>query len=120
MTRIPSDLRDAIEMSIYLPMTISIFNRDLSIIEQSPFKLKQPYLNIVEESLKLAQKDLTVVRHELKKNSIKVSQVQRDEAFTMYSFIFKGYEEQHNYFNPRIRNKVCELMEDYLFKVLKK
>lgn len=119
MTRIPSDLRDAIEMSIYLPMTISIFNRDLSIIEQSPFKLKQPYLHIVEESLKLAQKDLTVVRRELKNNSIKVSQVQRDEAFTMYSFIFKGYEEQHNYFNPRIRNKVCELMEEYLFKVMK-
>lgn len=34
MTRIPSDLRDAIEMSIYLPMTISIFSRDLLIIEK--------------------------------------------------------------------------------------
>lgn len=119
MTRIPSDLRDAIEMSIYLPMTISIFSRDLLIIEKSPFKLQQPYLNLVEESLKLAQKDLAAVRRELKKNRIKVSEVRRDEAFTMYSFIFRGYEEQHNYFNPRIRNKVCELMEEYLFKAVK-
>ena len=34
----------------------------------------------------------------------------------MYMFIYKGYEEHHNYFNPRIRNKVQELMEMYLLK----
>ncbi|MFC0274567.1 hypothetical protein ACFFIX_24880 [Metabacillus herbersteinensis] len=116
MTRIPEDIRDMIEQSIYLPMTIAVFNRDLSVIEQSPFKLKQPYLRLVEESLKLAQKDLTQVKKELNQRKIKVNQVKRDDAFTLYSFIYHGYEEQHNYFNPRIRNKVSELIETYLFQ----
>lgn len=116
MTRIPKDIRNMIEQSIYLPMAIAIFNKDLSVIQQSPFKLHRPYLAIVEESLKLAQKDLAVIKQELYKRNIKVHQVERDEAFTLYSFFYNGYEEEHNYFNPRIRNKVCELMEAYLFK----
>jgi hypothetical protein len=115
VTRIPKDTRNMIEQSIYLPMAIMIFNRDLTVIEQSPFKLHRPYLSIVEEALKLAQKDLADVKKELQKQKIKVAQIERDEAFTLYSFIYKGYEERHNYFNPRIRNKVTELMEMYLF-----
>lgn len=119
MTRIPSEIRDMIEQAIYLPMAISIFNRDLSVIQNSTFKLHSPYLTLVEESLKLIQKDLAVVKQELHKRKIKVYQVERDEAFTLYSFIYNGYEEKHNYFNPRIRNKVCEIMEVYLFKPTK-
>ncbi|QGQ44596.1 hypothetical protein [Metabacillus sediminilitoris] len=116
MTRIPKDIREMIEQSIYLPMAVTIFNRDLSIIQKSPFKLHRPYLAIVEESLRLVQNDLAAVRKELHKRNIKVHEVERDEAFTLYSFLYNGYEEKHNYFNPRIRNKVSELMEDYLFK----
>jgi hypothetical protein len=116
VTRIPKDIRDMIEQSIYLPMTVAILNRDISVIQQSPFKLQRPYLALVEESLKLAQKDLAEIKQELHKRHIKVHRVERDEAFTLYSFLYNGYEEKHNYFNPRIRNKVCELIEAYLFK----
>jgi hypothetical protein len=116
VTRIPKDIRATIEQSIYIPMVVSILNRDLTVIEKSPFKLHRPYLALVEESLKLAQKDLAMVRQELHRRNIKVHEVERDEAFTLYSFLYNGYEEKHNYFNPRIRNKVSELMEDYLFK----
>ncbi|MFY4774269.1 hypothetical protein [Metabacillus sp. RGM 3146] len=116
MTRIPEDVRDIIEKSIYLPMTMTVLNKDISVIEQSPFKLKQPYLHLVEESLKLVQKDLYQIKVQLKKQKIQVSKVKSDEAFTLYSFLYEGFEEQHNYFNPRIRNRVAELMEGYLFK----
>ncbi|MRX73531.1 hypothetical protein GJU40_15410 [Bacillus lacus] len=116
MTRIPGDIRDIIEMGIYLPMTITVLNRDLEVISKSPFKLKQPYLSLVENSLKQAQRDLSEVRQKLRKEHIKISELKRDEAFTLYSFHYKGYEEQHNYFNPRIRNKVSELLEDYLLQ----
>lgn len=71
MTRIPSDVRDMIEQAIYLPMAVSIFNRDLAVIQQSPFKLHRPYLSIVEESLKLAQKDLADVKRELQNETLK-------------------------------------------------
>lgn len=42
MTRIPEEERDLLEKAIYLPMVITILNRDLTIIDKSPFKLKNP------------------------------------------------------------------------------
>ena len=115
MTRIPSDVRDTIEKAIYLPMTISILNRDIAIVQQSPFKLKDPYLRLIEQALKLAQRDLHDVKNDLRRRKVKIHEVSRDEAFTMYCFIYEGYEEEHNYFNPRIRNQVAALLEHYLF-----
>ncbi|MGG0719172.1 hypothetical protein ABE096_16470 [Robertmurraya massiliosenegalensis] len=114
MTRIPEEDRDIIEKAIYLPMVLTILNRDLTIVNQTPFKLKQPYLNLIEKSMKTIQTELAQVKKYMKQNNLKVFELKRDEAFTMYTFLYKGYEEQHNYFNPRIRNKVQELLEFYL------
>ncbi|MDQ0268678.1 hypothetical protein J2S17_000547 [Cytobacillus purgationiresistens] len=52
----------------------------------------------------------------MRKSNMKLNQVSRDETFTMYSFFYKGFEEQHNYFNPRLRNKCEELLNFYLNK----
>lgn len=114
MTRIPEEDRDMLEKAIYLPMVLTILNRDLMVFNQSPFKLKQPYLNLVEKTMKTIQGELSKVKQYMKKNNLKVYESKRDEAFTMYTFLYKGYEEHHNYFNPRIRNKVQELLEFYL------
>jgi hypothetical protein len=116
MTRIPESERDIIEKAIYLPMVLTILNRDLSVFQNSPFKLRKPYLDLVEETMKMIQKELFEVKQFLRKNQIQVKEINRDESFTMFSFLYKGYEEQHSYFNPRIRNKVQELMEHYLLK----
>jgi len=116
MTRIPEQDRDIMEKAIYLPMVLIILNRDLTVVNDSPFKLKQPYLELIEETMKEIQKELAGVKQYMKQNKLQVMEIKRDDVFTMYMFIYKGYEENHNYFNPRIRNKVQELMEFYLLK----
>ncbi|MGG5253322.1 hypothetical protein ACQYAD_07480 [Neobacillus sp. SM06] len=116
MTRIPEKDRDMMEKAIYLPMVLIVLNRDLAVIGQSPFKLKKPYLDFIEETMKDVQQELAEVKRYMKQNQLKVIQTNRDDAFTMYLFIYKGYEENHNYFNPRIRNKVQELMAYYFSK----
>ena len=116
MTRIPDEDRDIMEQAIYLPMVLTILNRDLTVIEKSPFKLKKPYLLLVEEAMKVIQSELAEVKRYMKCNRLKVEEMHRDEAFTMFLFLYKGYEEQHNYFNPRIRNKVNELLEHYFYR----
>ncbi len=40
MTRIPENERDIIEQAIYLPMLLTVLQRDLSVVEKSQFKLK--------------------------------------------------------------------------------
>lgn len=119
MSKIPNDIRDLIEQAIYLPMTAAVLNKDMAVVEKSPFKLKEPYIHLIEQALKLVQKDLADVRRQLRRQKIKVLKVQQDDAFTMYAFYYNGYEEHHSYFNPRIRNKVNELLEHYLFKTEK-
>jgi hypothetical protein len=116
MTRIPEKDRDIMEQAIYLPMVLTILDRDLIVVEKSGFKLKKPYLELIEETMKVIQRELAVIKSYMKQNSLRVEKVKQDEAFTMYLFLYQGYEEQHNYFNPRIRNKVQELMIHYLFK----
>ena len=115
MTRIPEDDRNMIEKAIYLPMVITVLNRDLKVIESSPFKLKRPYIELIEHALQSVQEDLVEVRRYLRKGNIKVSKLNSDESFTMYCFLYKGYEEHHNYFNPRLRNKTEEILCYYLF-----
>lgn len=116
MTRIPEKERDLMEKAIYLPMVITVLNRDLNVIDKSPFKLKKPYSVLVEETLKVIQRELAEVKRTMKQKQLKVEEIHRDEAFTMFMFLYKGYEEHHNYFNPRIRNKVQELLEYYLYR----
>jgi hypothetical protein len=116
MTRIPEDDRNIMEKAIYLPMVLIVLNRDLTVVEKSPFKLKKPYLELIEDTMKSIQTELAEVKRYMKKNNLKVIEAKRDDAFTMYMFLYKGYEEAHNYFNPRIRNKVQELMEFYFQK----
>lgn len=119
MTRIPTSDRDIIEQAIYLPMLLTILNRDLIVVNTSSFKLKKPYLELIEETMKAIQKDLAAVKRYLHKNNIKVERMKSDEAFTMYMFVYKGYEEEHNYFNPRLRNRTEELLRYYLFERFK-
>lgn len=116
MTRIPESDRDIMEKAIYLPMVLIVLNRDLAVVKKSTFKLKKPYLELIEETMKDIQKELAEVKQYMKKNKLQVIETKRDDAFTMFMFIYKGYEENHNYFNPRIRNKVQELMEIYFLK----
>ncbi|MBS4193610.1 hypothetical protein [Lederbergia citri] len=116
MTRIPTGDRDIIEQAIYLPMLLTVLNRDLIVVNTSSFKLKKPYLELIEETMKAIQKDLAEVKRYLHKNNIKVERLKSDDAFTMYMFVYKGYEEEHNYFNPRLRNRTEELLRYYLFE----
>ncbi|MGG7621599.1 hypothetical protein ACVBAX_11265 [Robertmurraya sp. GLU-23] len=116
MTRIPPEERNMIEQAIYLPMVLTVLNRDIQSVNTSTIKLKEPYLHLIEETMKVVQKELSEIKRYMSKNKMKVYQSNQDEAFTMFTFLYKGYEEHHNYFNPRIRNKVQELLEYYLFK----
>lgn len=116
MTRIPENDRDVMEKAIYLPMVLTILNRDMAVIQDSPFKLKQPYLELIEDTMKVIQRELKQVKQYMNKEKMKVQRISHDDAFTGFLFYYKGYEEQHNYFNPRIRNKVQELLSFYLYK----
>lgn len=120
LTKIPEHDRDMIEQAIYLPMLLTVLNRDLTIVEKSPFKLKKPYKDLIKKTTITIQKELAEVKRYLKQNNIQVQRVKSDDLFTMYLFLYKGYEEYHNYFNPRLRNQTEKLLHFYLIRKQKK
>ncbi|GAA0314263.1 hypothetical protein GCM10008967_00970 [Bacillus carboniphilus] len=116
MTKISENDRDQLELAIYLPMVLTVLDRDLIAIQKSSIKLKRPYEEFVEEVMKRVQLDLREVKKYLRQENMSVQETNRDESFTTFLFLYKGYEEYHNYFNPRIRNKVQELITSYFLK----
>ncbi|WP_070119897.1 hypothetical protein [Bacillus marinisedimentorum] len=114
MLHIPDEDRKLFEQYIFLPMVVKVLNLDMRQVEVSPFKLKKPYLELIETAILRASQDLRDIKFKMQKRNWKVFEGERDEAFTSYTFVYNGREELHNYFNPRIRNNVEELLRTYL------
>lgn len=119
MTQIPGEDRDRLENAFYLPMVLKILERDQIVIEKSGVKLPRPYIELIEETMIAVQRELATLKKYMRDHDMKVVKLKSDEAFTMYLFVYQGYEEQHNYFNPRLRNHVENLMRYYLIGRLK-
>lgn len=74
-----------------------------------------PHATMISKTIMKVQCDLKEVKNKMRKGNMRVNQIGHDESFTMYEFHYNGYDEQHNYFNPRIRNK-CEKLLNFYFE----
>jgi hypothetical protein len=113
---IPSEVIPYFENMIYLPMVINVLERDRREIEISSFKLKKPYVDIIEGALKAASLEIKETSIYLKRNNMKVIKRLNDGTFTEYLFMHDGYEERRKYLNIRLRNRTEELISIYFTK----
>ncbi|KYD11427.1 hypothetical protein B4102_2155 [Heyndrickxia sporothermodurans] len=116
MKIIPDYERKIIEKAIYLPMLLTILDRDLTVINNCGFKLKSPYTEWIESTMKVIQTELGEVKRYMKQHDIKVGKMKTEESFTQYFYIYQGHETYHRYFNPRLRNRSEELLRYYLYE----
>ncbi|MFJ7971786.1 hypothetical protein [Psychrobacillus sp. NPDC096389] len=114
MPLIPEEAIPYLENMIYLPMVLTILEKDRIIFEQGPFKLKRPYVAMVEGAVKQVQIELKQTHIYMKRHSMKVLRGEGDDMFTEYVFFHGGYEEHRRYLNVRLRNRVEELLTIYL------
>ena len=114
MPLIPSESLPYFEKMIYLPMVLTILERDREIVEKGPFKLKRPYVAMIDHAVKEAQRELKDTKLYLRQHNMKVIRGNRDDTFTEYVFFHSGYEEHRRYLNVRLRNRVEELLGVYL------
>lgn len=113
MALIPPEAFPQVERMIYLPMVLIILEKDRKIVENGEFKLKRPYIKLVDEVIKTAQAELREARNYLQRRNIKVIRGKVDDTFTEYVFLHGGYEEQRRYLNVRLRNRTEELLTAY-------
>ncbi|QNK87727.1 hypothetical protein H7992_21575 [Sporosarcina sp. resist] len=117
MSLIPSEALPYFENMIYLPIIISILERDREVIETSSFKLKGPYINIVENTLKTVRGELKDTNTYARNRNLKLIKKGKDGSFTEYAFIHNGYEDIRRYMNIRLRNRTEELINEYFAMV---
>ncbi|WP_342510620.1 hypothetical protein MKY34_11390 [Sporosarcina sp. FSL K6-1522] len=116
MLFIPHDMLPHFENMIYLPMVIKILERDRETIEISPFKLKGPYVDIVENALKIARTELKKTNIYARNRNMKLIKKSKDSTFTEYAFVHGDNEDTRRYLNVRLRNHTEELMSIYFEK----
>lgn len=114
MPLIPQEALPHFENMIYLPMLVIIFERDRHSFEKGPFKLKGPYVKLIDQANKLVQAELKDTSIYLRRHNMKLIRSQVDDTFTEYVFIYGGYEEHRRYLNVRLRNRTEELLSVYL------
>lgn len=118
MPLIPAKTLPHFENMIYLPLLVIVLERDRVGIEKGPFKLKGPYLTMIDTVLSQVQEELQETKIFLKRNNMKVLQKSRDNMFTEYIFLNGGYEDHRRYLNVRLRNRTEELLHLYFMKGL--
>ncbi|MEI2366230.1 hypothetical protein [Niallia circulans] len=113
MSRLNDEERDIFENAIYLPIVLTILDRDYKVADAAPFKLKHVYLNLIENTMKQVQKDMRENNNKMYKNKWKLVKGENDGYFTEYNFYFDGYHEVHRYFNDNLRNNTEKLLNHY-------
>ncbi|RAZ73640.1 hypothetical protein [Planococcus halotolerans] len=105
------------ENMIYLPFLLTILNKDRETIDNMPFKLKRPYLQLVDQAIKCAESDLRNTRIYMKRQQYKILQGTKDKLFTEYVFYYNGYEDHRKYLHYQLRNRTEELISVYFHQV---
>lgn len=114
MLQIPDSDLKLIDQAIFLPMLLTVLQRDLAAVENIPFKLKTPYRHVIEKNIQEVQKDLSEAKRYLHKNNIKIIRGKTKNNFTDYTVMYKGGKDQRHYFNAKIQNTVEDLLDYYL------
>ena len=114
MPSISAEALPYFENMIYLPMLLIVLERDREEFINGSFKLKRPYVNLVEEAAKLVRAELKETSIYLRRHNMRVIRRKSDDTFTEYVLINGGYEDQRRYLNVRLRNRTEELLGVYI------
>lgn len=110
---IPEESLPHFENAIYLPMLITILEKDIHTIEGTQIKLKQPYTKMIDQAIKNARAELKKSSIYLKRNNMQLVKKASDKEFTEYVFYNVGQEDHRRYSNIRLRNRTEEVISEY-------
>jgi len=103
---------------LFLSMALIVMRQDKYSLENVSFKIKGPYMELLNEMIKEAADESNKLRSIMKKQDMKVVTLHQTKSFSSYLFICRGREEERHYFNPVIRQKVESILEEFMRKAL--
>lgn len=103
---------------LFLSMAIVVIKQDIQHVENGAFKIKEPYIGLLEKMAAEAAKERRQLRKIMTTKKIKVLTLNKNDSFSSFLFLCEGRQEKQNYFNPAIRKKVQRIVEELLEKAL--
>ncbi|WP_369405067.1 hypothetical protein [Piscibacillus salipiscarius] len=100
-------------------MAIVVLEKDITHIENGAFKIKEPYLKLLRHMEQIAKNERRRLREKMRKGKMDVVYIQKNDTFSTYLFIVRGYEEERRYFNPAVRKKVENIYQELMIEALK-
>ena len=116
MSHIPQNVVQLFEAGIYLPMLLIIVNHDMECVQRGEFKLKEPYIQLLEGVRIQIEKDLQDTKRQFKKQNMKLKRGKKDKLFTEFYFYYNEVFELRRYSNIRLRNQSESLLKRYLYR----
>lgn len=104
---------------LFLSMAIIVIEKDIQHVEKGPFKIKEPYLKLLYKMDSIAKNERRQLRKKMHDQNIKVVLKDKDDTFSTYLFLARGYEEEKRYFNPIIRKRVEDLLDELMLQAQK-
>ncbi|MEC0370064.1 hypothetical protein [Paenibacillus chibensis] len=98
---------------ILLPIVLSAFERDISVINAA-VKTPEPYAEIITAAMDRVTYDLTELRREFKQRGIKVLDMQRTERGYEAQYLCRGYQRKFALLDGLVRAEGGILMRKYL------
>lgn len=114
MSHIPQNVVPLFEAGIYLPILLTIVNHDMECVQHGKFKLKEPYIQLLNEVRILMEKDLEDTKKQFKQKNMKLKRGKKDKLFTEFYFYYNDIFELRRYSNIRLRNQSEFLLKQYL------
>lgn len=116
MPAIPTEAYRYFEQRIYLPMVITILERDKRITAEIPLKLPRPYEGLIDKALTHARADLKTAEAYLIRRDMRLIKMQAEGDSQLYILMYANFEEHRRIPISELREKTEELMTEYLRK----
>ncbi|QKS71321.1 hypothetical protein FLK61_31940 [Paenalkalicoccus suaedae] len=100
-----------IETYIVLTLSRAVLERDLKLVDKSPFKIKEAYEHLLHLSLQEISKQLYQVRMHLEQQQITIQSSTRDKTFSEYTVVVRNYVVTIKYVNVQLRQRVRFYLE---------
>lgn len=81
-----------IKEALILGLLMTVFDRDIKVLQESKLKTKQPYVDLLQRAMDGVAADLAHLRRRLKEKGIKVTEERRDETGVGCVYWCRGYK----------------------------
>ncbi|MEC5423669.1 hypothetical protein QGM71_09210 [Virgibacillus sp. C22-A2] len=103
---------------LFLSMAMVVIRQDIVHIQKGSFRIKEPYMLLLEKMNADAANERKYVRKMMEKKNIRVTTLNKNDSFSTFLFTCQGLEEKRNYFNPVIRKKVEVIIKELMRRAL--